>query len=91
MSQLPVVHVQRRAWQEETAHLSHTGLRESLRENFSPQGAPEVAFRGAAVCVQLAVLWQEFHKVGRAAETPEDSHGGEALCLSGLLQEVHEE
>ena len=91
VSELPVVDLQRRAREEETAHMSHPGLRESLRQDVAPESAPEVALRGAAVCVQLALLWQELHQVGRAAETPEDSHGGEALRVPGLLQEVHAE
>ncbi|CAG09941.1 unnamed protein product [Tetraodon nigroviridis] len=86
-----VVHLQRRARQEEAAHLPHPRLREGLRQNVAPEGAPAVALRGAAVRLQLALLREELHQVGRAAETPADSHGGEALRVSGLLQEVHEE
>ena len=49
-----------------------------------------MAHRGAAVRLQLAVLREEVHEVGRAPETLENTHGREEVRLSYLQQTVHE-
>ena len=47
--------------QEEAAHLSHSGLWEGVREDIPPASAPALALRGAALRLQLDVLWEEVH------------------------------
>lgn len=64
-------------------------MREGLRQDVSPEGSPAVAHWREALRLQLVVLWQKFHSVGRAAETPEDSHWGETLCMPGMWQKVY--
>lgn len=67
--------------EEEHPQLSHPRLREGLREDVSPQGAPAVAHGRAALRLQLVVLRQEIHEERRAAETSPYPHRREEVDL----------
>nr|XP_035160409.1 transcription factor Sp9 isoform X3 [Callithrix jacchus] len=71
------------------AQLPYPRLRQGVREDVAPEGAPALAHGRAALRVQLALLRQALHALGRAAAAPADSHGREALRLSGVQQALH--
>ena len=76
----------------ETKHpqLSHPRLRQGVRQDVSLEGSLEVAHRGAALRLQLALLRKTLHPVRRAAKTPSNAHRRKAIRVPHLQQEVHE-
>ncbi len=83
LSQLPERRVsgEHRRQAQAPAQLPHPRLRESLREDVTPQGAPALAQWRPAFRLQLAVLRQALHALGRAAAPPADAHRRQALRL----------
>ena len=91
LPQLPELQRRRRRQpgQEEAAHLPRQRLRQGVRQDLAPQGPPPLARRGEALRLQLALLRQELHALRRAAAPPAHPHGGEAVRVHGVREEVH--
>lgn len=66
-------------------------LRQSVRQNLSFEGAPQVAHGRTSFRLQLAVLWQTVHQERRVAASPSHAHGREEVRLSDVRKEVHAE
>lgn len=80
-----------RCGREEATRVPRAGMRQSVREDLSFEGASEMAHGREAVRLQLAVLRQEVHQERRVAASSSYAHGGEEVRLPHVREEVHEE
>lgn len=49
------------SWQEETAHLSHARLWQSIWQDLTPTGTLALAYRREAFHVYLVILWETLY------------------------------
>eukprot|EP00076_Gallus_gallus_P031061 XP_015155815.2 transcription factor Sp7 [Gallus gallus] len=77
------------AAQEGGAQLPHPGLREGVRQSVAPEGAPPLAHRGAAVRLQLALLREALHPLGRAGAPRAHPHPREEIHVRAVQQTLH--
>ncbi len=83
--------MQKSRWQasQEAAHMPHSWLRQGIRQDVPPACPPAMAQWRETLRLQLALLREALHQVGRAAAAPAHAHRGEALPVPRLQQEVH--
>lgn len=69
--------------------MSYTGLRQSLWKDIPLESPPPLAYGRAAVRVQLVILREAVHAVGRAPAAPAHAHRREEVRVPSVQQEVH--